>query len=709
VIPNTKLFSAVLLSIFVCQLLSAQIFSDVSSVTGTDFGGNKDGGVSWADINNDGCLDLLFNTTDNNASRRSRILLSDCSLPNPSFTDITATHIDGFTKRELDRSIFVADLNNDGYLDLGRNISNRFEIYLNKGPTATPPFSFGDANQDPNFTVTSIAGGMNTEGFGWVDYNNDGWLDLLIENHSFGIDIFENPKNGTANFIHVTPNTDLKGLPRGCGNGSCPGDYMALTDWNDDGFVDFGARKFDATPPNNWDIWQNDGDGTFTPITTFDQEANNSNKGGILFCDFDNDGDFDLFWTENGTNQIFEQTGLNSGNFSPISGGAEPQTSSGVTPDNVDGCACGDVDNDGDLDLFLSRTSGSSYLYLNNGAFNFTRDNSGITATGRAQGASFGDYDNDGDLDLYYNRNSGNRLYRNGTNDLNFLKLKILKEVSPGVFRDDIGATAILKNCDGTVESGIRELNGTRGHGSQDPAVIHFGLPRGPLATYLVEVKFTNNGSYRGVLDTTIVPTFYTDQTIVLYEPSSSSVLDGCHPSALPVELISFDVKAEKEAVRCDWSTATEVNNDYFNVQRLIADEWITLDRINGAGNSALNNHYTWYDEYPVSGYSYYRLQQVDFDGTTAILPVKQVFFESDKCEVTVYPNPNNGNFVIKNSKGYEGLNYFLVDQNGKQVASGVSDSDIGLNLQSGIYFLLINCGEEYIRKKVIIERGKAY
>jgi len=177
-------------------------------------------------------------------------------------------------------------------------------VYLNKGPDSIPAYSFGDSIQNPNLVITAIPGGMSVEGMGWLDYNNDGWLDLIFENGQYGIDIYENPANGTANFFHVTPNSASKGLP----DTAASGDYMALTDYNNDGFVDILARKEDT-----FDLWTNNGNDTFTVNTTFNEQAGN-NKGGVLFCDFDNDGDFDIFWTDADTNQIWEQTGLNSGN-----------------------------------------------------------------------------------------------------------------------------------------------------------------------------------------------------------------------------------------------------------------------------------------------------------------------------------------------------------------------------------------------------------
>ena len=479
-------------------------FSQVGGASGAALTGGKDGGVAWGDYNNDGCLDLLVNTS--NTSGYSRIYLSDCGSP-PAFTQVTNTIAPDLLTNVTERSAIWGDYNNDGNLDFAVNANPRIEIYTNSG---APGYTF-----TRDLVITAIPGGMNSEGLGWLDYNNDGWLDLIVENHSFGIDIYENPGNGTAAFTHATPNGSSLGLPEG----GTSGDYMSVTDFNNDGFPDILARKED-----DLDLWVNNGNGTFTANTSFTEQATNSNKGGVLFCDFDNDGDFDIYWSDGGTNQIWLQTGLNSGNFTATN---EPAASSGVTPANIDGCACADVDNNGTQDLFLNSNSGAGYLYINNtpngGTLNFTRNNLGINVNNNGEGCAFGDYDNDGDQDLYLNvNNSNNQLWENTTNNTDYLRVELKRCLSGGLFRDDIGATVVLKDCGGNVLSGIRELNGGRGHGSQDAAIVHFGLPSGNGTQYVVEASFINVNGTRSVVEKVVVPSGLANQTITITDCSTS-------------------------------------------------------------------------------------------------------------------------------------------------------------------------------------------
>lgn len=97
-----------------------------------------------------------------------------------------------------------------------------------------------------------------------------------------------------------------------------------------------------------------------------------------------------------------------------------------------------------------------------------------------------------------------------------------------------------------------------------------------------------------------------------------------CAEELLPVELVSFEVEPSDKGARLNWVTASEINSDYFEIQRS-ADglAWEALDRVFAAGRSVDKLEYTWVDESPVYGTSYYRLKQVDLDGTYEYLPVR--------------------------------------------------------------------------------------
>ena len=83
-----------------------------------------------------------------------------------------------------------------------------------------------------------------------------------------------------------------------------------------------------------------------------------------------------------------------------------------------------------------------------------------------------------------------------------------------------------------------------------------------------------------------------------------------------PIELLSFTVIQKLSEIVVDWSTAAEINNDFFTIERSIdGNSWETLTYINGAGNANYVINYSYTDNNPIEGVSYYRLKQTDFDG----------------------------------------------------------------------------------------------
>ena len=284
---------------------------DVGGSSGLATPGSKDGGLAWGDFNNDSCLDLAVNTLTSGFLYLQNTASGACL---GTFRDVTACLAGGFqTGTGFERSAIWGDIDNDGDIDFARNKSNAIEIYLNNGPgttaCASPPsvaWSRFGVNGAPNRVISAFTfpapPAFNTEMLAWIDFDEDGDLDLVADNHDNGIVIWRNAGNGTLTDVNP-PTIGLPGTASSTG-----GDYGAVTDYNVDGFVDLLVRK-DGTAP---DLFRNLGD-TFTVAGNIDS-GSNGNKGGAAFCDFDSDLDFDLFWTDGGVNQVWRNDG---GTFSP--------------------------------------------------------------------------------------------------------------------------------------------------------------------------------------------------------------------------------------------------------------------------------------------------------------------------------------------------------------------------------------------------------
>ncbi len=473
----TVLFSGFALS------ASAQPLTDITASSGLALNGIKDGGQTWADFNGDGYLDVVVNT-----SGRSHLFFQRPGA-DPLFEDVTATNAVGLSRLRGERSVVAADLNNDGYVDFARTDQQLLEVYLNGG---SPDYVFGsgavpsfvsDPSTDPDLRAY--------EGLGVVDWNDDGYLDLVMDNDG-ELRIYQNPADGSAAFVYLDPTAT--GIP----DPGPEGDYIAVADWDVDGLVDFGHRR-----ELGGDLLHREADGSVTQIDLGDLYSDTSRRGGITFCDIDNDGDFDVFYTSGygtGINQAWIQT---DGAFALV-----PQPD--LTSTNNDDVDCGDLDNDGDLDLYYSQNNLDDAFMsqlADSGDLTFVNVTDNV-ATHDGEGVVFVDFDNDGDLDVYVNQWGGvvtdpttmtsmetpadNALLRNDTDDDNYLAVTVLAEVQgcpdASVTRVDHGAVARLERPGW--QSGAREVSGGDGHGTQGSPVLHFGLGESPDVEHVLTVWF---------------------------------------------------------------------------------------------------------------------------------------------------------------------------------------------------------------------------
>ncbi len=177
-----------------------------------------------------------------------------------------------------------------------------------------------------------------------------------------------------------------------------------------------------------------------------------------------------------------------------------------------------------------------------------------------------------------------------------------------------------------------------------------------------------------------------------------------CSPP-LPVEMQAMTAECNNGEVTIRWTTATEINNDYFTVEKSI-DGIIfeALGVVDGAGNNNQLRHYTLNDNDARTGDNYYRIKQTDYNGQFEYYSVL-----STTClaaEINIYPNPNNGVFTLEGAE--KNSNIEISDISGHIVYQmNLSSSKTNLDLSylsKGIYLITIHSSKGTIVKKLVID-----
>lgn len=327
--------------------------------------------ASWADYDNDGYDDLFVPTNDLN---KPNLLYHNNG--DGTFSKITT----GSIVTDLGSSIAGAwgDYDNDGYIDLfvANNVNSANSLYHNNG----------------NGTFTSITNtalvkeGIYTHAAAWADYNRDGNLDLVLSDFHLTNYNFIFLGDGTGGFTEDA--TSEVALSATSAVGISWGDY------DNDGDPDLFIAN---TNGENNQLFTNEG-GTLKTVTTGSIVTDGGTSVGGAWGDYDNDGDLDLFVTNTSiteANFFYENDG--DGTFTKITSG-ELVTNTSTS----NGASWVDFDNDGYIDLLVANDQGQSdFLFKNNGNQTFTKLDNAITQeTSNSFGTSWADFDNDGDYDL---------------------------------------------------------------------------------------------------------------------------------------------------------------------------------------------------------------------------------------------------------------------------------------------------------------------
>ena len=222
------------------------------------------------------------------------------------------------------------------------------------------------------------------------------------------------------------------------------------------------------------------------------------------------------------------------------------------------------------------------------------------------------------------------------------------------------------------------------------------------------EIFTDGSVSFRATYDT-----YDETQTLPLVYNSNPDVIfnSDLDVTTFPIELTSFNATNRAQDVLLRWTTATEINNDYFTLERSTDTEnWTIIGTVDGAGNSNTSLNYRFVDdEAPNGGIVYYRLKQTDFDGKfeySDIIDVNRS--NSNNVELTVSPVPSTGIINLNSNQTFGNSRIIIIDNAGNKVydKQGVSDKlDLSF-LQNGLYHIrLITDEHQMISRKIIISR----
>tara|TARA_R110001583_G_scaffold191209_2_gene356147 strand:- start:17744 stop:19366 length:1623 start_codon:yes stop_codon:yes gene_type:complete len=495
-------------------VVNTEYFQEIGQQIGLDFvhsiGTNEmtnivesiGGGAAFLDFDQDGFMDIYTSSGTwvkgfSKGEKPERHISNHLYHNNQNGTFEDVTEKAGVGGPWYSLGVTVGDFNNDGFPDLYVSNNGPNTLYKNNGNG-----TFKDVTKS-----AQVGGGKACSvGVVWLDFDNDGFLDLYVGNYLnfdpeykyyYSPDGFPGPlaydsqpdilyhNNGDGSFEDVTKKMgiiDIDGRAMGVG----------AADYDDDGFVDIYVAN-DHTV--NY-LWHNDEGKGFTDRGTmsgtgFSQAGEATVSMSVDFADFNGDELLDIFISDDNYCSLYENLG--NGIFSDKSYSSGISMASG----QFVGWASSffDYDNDGDVDIFKANGE-LKHLYgqedqlfenIKNGKFKDVSVEKGAYFKDEnvGRGACLGDYDNDGDIDIYIvNLDSQGVFLRNNKgNENNWITLKLVGNKSN---KDGIGARIKLI-AGGKVQT--TQKKSTTGYLSQNDSRIHFGLLKNAIIEQ-IEIKW---------------------------------------------------------------------------------------------------------------------------------------------------------------------------------------------------------------------------
>lgn len=430
----------------------------------------RSSGVCWVDYNQDGYPDIYETNAKYPDNENNCLYVNNGDGTFTKITDLAIVNDDNFSTGAA-----WADYDNDGDLDLfvAAHVTGRNLFYINNGngtfvlDTAVP--------MDPdNIGSTTL---------GWVDYDNDGYLDLFIGNSTCISCPGDYPpyrnflfRNVGGVFSEVTAGDIVTRVNHTYGATWC--------DFDNDGDLDLVAPG-NLYEGDYTDVYRNQGGGAFEYLSSSILCQTLGIGGSSTWADYDNDGDMDVFVTANwpGPSPLYQNDG--NGTFTPV-----VDHGLGIRPGWPIQGSWADYDNDGDEDILVwsnifdfagTYDSSLGFLFENDhGAFTQLPDTIIFSDAGMTIAAVWADYNRDGDLDLfvpmgrYTQVGSTNMFFENTGNGNSWIAIKCIGTISN---KSAIGATVrVTASIFGTPTRQMREITSQSSANTQPPLEVHFGL-----------------------------------------------------------------------------------------------------------------------------------------------------------------------------------------------------------------------------------------